>query len=55
MGLKIIAAFVETEDIRDSHRKLGVDYTQGYHLGRPVPLRRVLSGHGYFAAHMAGG
>jgi Amt family ammonium transporter len=44
MELKTIAEFVESGEILDSLRRLGVDEAQGYHLGRPVPLSRVLLG-----------
>jgi diguanylate cyclase (GGDEF)-like protein/PAS domain S-box-containing protein len=42
MKLKTIAEFVETPEVLDSLRRLGVDYAQGYHLGRPMPLQDVL-------------
>lgn len=38
MGLKTIAEFVETEAVMDKLRGLGVDYAQGYYIGRPMPL-----------------
>jgi diguanylate cyclase (GGDEF)-like protein len=34
-----IAEFVETEPILHELERLGVDYAQGYHVGRPQPLR----------------
>ncbi len=37
-GLKTIAEFVETEEIRASLARIGVDYGQGYGIARPVVL-----------------
>lgn len=38
MGKRVIAEFVENEAILDILGELGVDYAQGYHIGRPAPL-----------------
>jgi diguanylate cyclase (GGDEF)-like protein/PAS domain S-box-containing protein len=38
MGKKTIAEFVENEQIFNLLRELGVDYAQGYGIGKPVPL-----------------
>jgi len=38
MGLRTIAEWVEGEATLDALRELGVDYAQGFHLGRPEPL-----------------
>jgi diguanylate cyclase (GGDEF)-like protein/PAS domain S-box-containing protein len=38
MGKKTIAEFVESEAILAKLREIGVDYAQGYHIGRPRPL-----------------
>lgn len=38
MGMETVAEFVETEAIATALRTIGVDYLQGYHLGRPWPL-----------------
>lgn len=43
MGLKTVAECVESEDIRQVVRTLGVDYGQGYAIGRPVPIDKVLA------------
>jgi PAS domain S-box-containing protein len=37
-GLKTVGEGVEDEATLDLLRKLGVDYAQGYHLGRPAPV-----------------
>ena len=36
MGLETIAEFVESEEILEALREIGVDYAQGYAIGRPV-------------------
>lgn len=38
MGLKTIAEYVASEAILKRLREIGVDYGQGYHLGKPTPL-----------------
>lgn len=38
MGLRTVAEFVETPAIFEAVRRIGVDYCQGFHFGRPVPL-----------------
>jgi Amt family ammonium transporter len=38
MGIKSIAEFVENDAVLETLRSLGVDYAQGYHIGRPRPL-----------------
>ena len=41
-GRKTIAEFVENDEILSALRQLGVDYAQGYAIGRPIPLSSVL-------------
>ena len=43
MGIKTIAEFVESEDILQHLRKLGVDYAQGYHINEPQLLSDIFS------------
>ena len=38
MKIETIAEFVENGEIMDVLRKLGVDYAQGYHIDKPLPL-----------------
>jgi diguanylate cyclase (GGDEF)-like protein/PAS domain S-box-containing protein len=38
MDLETIAEFVEDDATLNLIRKIGIDYAQGYHLGKPVPL-----------------
>ncbi len=42
MGIHTIAEFVENQAILDQLTVLGVDYAQGYGVGRPVPLAQCL-------------
>jgi len=42
LGKKVIAEFVETEEIIDCLTEMQVDYLQGYCLGKPEPAERVL-------------
>ncbi|MGZ5018458.1 MAG: EAL domain-containing protein, partial [Methylobacter sp.] len=41
MGKKTIAEFVENEKIFNLLSNLGVDYAQGYGIGKPVPLEEL--------------
>jgi len=41
MGKKTIAEFVESEKIFNLLKELGVDYAQGYAIGKPVPLQNL--------------
>lgn len=41
-GQTTFAEFVEREEHVDALRKIGIDYGQGYYIGRPVPLRQWL-------------
>ena len=42
MGMETVAEFVETDELRIRMASLGVDYGQGYAIGRPQPLADVL-------------
>lgn len=42
MGLATIAEFVESESTAALLRRFGVDYAQGYALGKPRPLAEIL-------------
>lgn len=37
LGKQVVAEFVESAEILEILRALGVDYAQGYHIGRPAP------------------
>ncbi len=41
MGKKTIAEFVESRQIFDFLKDLGVDYAQGYGIGKPLPLSEL--------------
>lgn len=41
MGLHTIAQFVESEDIRKKLVEIGVDYVQGFSVGKPGPLADI--------------
>jgi len=41
-GLKTIAEFVETEEVVDELKKLGVDFAQGYVIAKPAPIAELL-------------
>jgi EAL domain-containing protein (putative c-di-GMP-specific phosphodiesterase class I) len=43
MGKRTIAEFVENDGILEKLRDVGVDYAQGYRIGRPKPLDRLLT------------
>ena len=44
-NLSTIAEFVEDEQVKDLLRELGVNYAQGYHLGKPKPFAEVWNNH----------
>jgi diguanylate cyclase (GGDEF)-like protein/PAS domain S-box-containing protein len=41
MEIKTIAEFVESEEPMKLLKEYGVDYAQGYHIGRPAPAQRL--------------
>jgi len=43
MGLRTVAECVESDAIRDIVRQLGVEFGQGFSIGRPAPLEKVIS------------
>jgi EAL domain-containing protein (putative c-di-GMP-specific phosphodiesterase class I) len=43
MGKTTIAEFVESKMILDALREIGVDYAQGYAIGKPSPFESVYS------------
>jgi diguanylate cyclase (GGDEF)-like protein len=45
MGIKTIAEYVENEKVLEVVKDLGIDYAQGYYLGKPEPLEEKLKKH----------
>ncbi len=45
MNLKIIAEYVENDEIIELLRDMGVDYGQGYGIDRPGPIKDVIQRH----------
>jgi EAL domain-containing protein (putative c-di-GMP-specific phosphodiesterase class I) len=43
MGLHTVAEYVETEELRARISQLGVDYGQGFALGRPAPFEELIA------------
>ncbi len=41
MKKETVAEFVETEEVLDRLKKVGVDFAQGYGVGRPAPLETL--------------
>jgi diguanylate cyclase (GGDEF)-like protein/PAS domain S-box-containing protein len=42
MGMKTIAEFVETDEIKNKLIEIGVDFAQGYRIGKPEPFDQLL-------------
>jgi diguanylate cyclase (GGDEF)-like protein/PAS domain S-box-containing protein len=42
MGMKTIAEFVENDEIKGMLREIGVNYAQGYGIGKPQPFIEIL-------------
>jgi EAL domain-containing protein (putative c-di-GMP-specific phosphodiesterase class I) len=38
----VVAEYVENEAIRDAAMALGIDYLQGYFIGKPEPMDNLL-------------
>jgi len=41
LGIKTVAEFVCSEEIYNTAKKLGIDYMQGYHFGKPVDKNSI--------------
>ena len=42
MGIKTTAEYVENEEILNCIKKIGIDYAQGYHIAKPIPIKTLL-------------
>lgn len=41
MGIKTVAEYIENEDILKTVKELGIDYAQGYYIGKPLPELKI--------------
>ena len=42
MGLETVAEFVESEEILEKLKEIGVNFVQGYSIGKPIPIDEIL-------------
>lgn len=42
LGKKAVAEYVENQAIMDILKEMGVDFVQGYHIGHPLPIEKIL-------------
>ena len=42
MGIKTTAEYVESEDILNCIKSIGIDYAQGYYFAKPAPIKNLL-------------
>jgi diguanylate cyclase (GGDEF)-like protein len=54
MGMETVAEYVENDELRMRMVALGVDFGQGFAIGRPVPLAEVLGDLALYEAMAAG-
>ncbi len=43
LGKKAVAEYVENEEILNILIAMGIDYVQGYHIGHPLPVEKILT------------
>jgi Amt family ammonium transporter len=43
LGLKTVAEYVETQSIANTLKQIGVDYLQGFHVAKPVPIETLVA------------
>ena len=55
MGITTVAEYVETDDLRIRMANLGVDYGQGFAIGKPLPLADVLQDLALYEMMASGG
>ncbi len=44
MKLTMVAEFVGDDETREALQGVGIDYVQGFHIGKPVPIDEILDG-----------
>lgn len=42
LGKKAVAEYVENEEILNILKDMGIDFVQGYHIGHPIPVEKIL-------------
>ena len=42
LELNTVAEFVHNEEVLQKVKEIGFDYLQGYHLGEPIPIEKLL-------------
>ena len=42
LGKKAVAEYVENEEILNILKSMGIDFVQGFHIGHPMPVERIL-------------
>lgn len=42
LGKKTVAEYVENEEILTILKSMGIDFVQGYHIGHPMPVEKIL-------------
>ncbi|MET0357517.1 MAG: EAL domain-containing protein, partial [Cellvibrio sp.] len=42
LGKKAVAEYVENQQILDILKGMGIDFVQGYHIGRPFPVEKLI-------------
>ena len=42
MGMRTVAEYVDNPEVLQALRDIGIDYAQGYLLGKPQPLSEML-------------
>ncbi len=50
LGKRVVAEFVESSELMEILREMGVEYAQGYHIGRPMPEDALMERLGHGAA-----
>lgn len=43
LGKKAVAEYVENAAILEILKSMGIDFVQGYHIGHPIPVEKILS------------